>query len=236
MLFFLLSWLFALPDAYHVQYLERIQTNNNPPVLVLISPGWTEQLLEPLLSQLWTEGFAVWSLRFAHHAQTDTQMLESIATAIEKHQKPFVVSQGFSGRMLLKHADTFAPHISGVALLASPIASFCSPALEKALQGGSWSAVDHPPLSQASPSFHQDLWRACQQREILKPLFTNIWAATTNGNPIVPPENIRPYLGDDHQFLRIGPLALQGSEPSYQELFAHPATLSALSSWIRSQR
>jgi len=233
MLFFLLSWLFALPEAHHVQYLERIQTKNEPIVLVLISPGWTEQMLDPLFYHLWKEGFSVWSLRFAEHAQTDKKMRQSIAQALEKHPNTIVIAQGFSGRILLQHARLFSKKMLGLALFASPVRTSCSPALEKALQGGSWSVLHHPPIKDANLSFHEDLWKACQKRERLELPFEHVWAATTNGNSIVPPETIRPYLLEHHQFVRSGPLALQGAEPSYQELFAHPPTLVSLSSWMR---
>jgi len=233
MLFFLFSFLWAIPDAYHTKYLERIQTNNTSVVLVLISPGWTEQMLDPLLYHIWKEGFSVWSLRFAEHAQSDREMKDSIEKAMVQHQHPIVIAQGFSGRTILQNPQIFASKISGIALFASPVRTSCSPALEQALKGGDWDIFHHIPLENANPSFHDDLWEACQKREVFDLPYQHVWATTTNGNSIVPPEAIRPYLLEHHQFIRSGPLALQGSEPSYQELFAHAPTLSALSKWMR---
>ena len=233
MLFFLFSFLWALPDAYHTKYLERIHTNNTSVVLVLISPGWTEKMLDPLLYHIWKEGFSVWSLRFAEHAQSDQEMKHSIEQAIDKHQSPIVIAQGFSGRTLLQHSKRFASKISALALFASPVRISCSPVLEQALKGGSWSILENPPLKNANPSFHNDVWEACQRRDTFALPFQHVWATTTNGNAIVPPESIRPYLLEHHFFLRAGPLSLQGAEPSYQELFTHPPTLSALSKWMR---
>ena len=234
----LISLLFALPSAQHTEYLRRIASPKHPPVLVLISPGWDEQMLTPLLQHLWKEGFSVWTLRFSHHAQDLNTMSINIHEAIAQHQDPFVVAQGLSSIVFMQNIDEYQINISGLALLGAPIQPFCSPALIHALQKNSWTHFQNIQLKHANPTFHELVHSWCMQRTNLRSHIpvNDVWAATTNIHPIAPPESIRSYLHTDHRFVRSGPLALHGREPTHHQLPSHHPTLSDLTTWLWKQK
>lgn len=234
MLFFtLFSFLFALPPAQHTEYLRRISAPQRPTILVLISPGWDEIMLSPLLQHLWKEGFSVWSLKFSPHAQDIDSMNESIKKAIAVHQSPFIVAQGLSSVVLVQNLQSYNRDISGVGFLGAPIQPFCSPKLIESLKTNRWNHFQSLPLIQANDTFHTLIHNWCTQEETQKTtLISNIWAATTNVHPLAPPESVRPYLHKEHRFLRSGPLALHGKEPTFLELPIHQPTLSDLTAWL----
>ena len=230
--FFLL--LFALPTAHHTEFLHRISTPVRPPILVLISPGWTEQMVYPLLKHLWMEGFSVWSLRFAIHAQDLEQMSQSLEEALDVHTNPVVVAHGLSSLIVLSTISKTTSNIRGVAFLGAPIKPFCSPHFKEALQKNSWESFPRFPIENASPTFHQLTYEWCigehSTDEILD--IPHVWSATTNTHPMAPPESIRPHLSKQHRFVRSGPLALHGREPQAHELISHHPTLNDLSTWL----
>ena len=228
----LLLSLFALPRAHHTEFLQRVSAPNRPQILVLISPGWDEQKIAPLLEHLWMEGFSVWSLRFAKHAQDLEQMSQSLEDALEKHTNPVVIAHGLSSLVLL-HArkDT---KLHGLAFLGAPLKPFCSPSLKEALQSNIWDTFETLPIRYSSSTFQQLAYMWCEQklktRDVLD--VPHVWSATTNMNPIAPPESIRPHLAPEHRFVRSGPLALHGREPTAIDIVKHKATLEDLSTWL----
>ena len=225
--------LFALPTAHHTEFLRRIHTPNRPEVLVVISPGWDEEKLNPLLEHLWLEGFSVWSLRFADHAQDLEQMSQSLTTALSTHTNPIVIVHGLSS-IVLFHTPKFNSTIRGYAFLGSPLKAHCSPRLKEALRTDKWNDYPHLPLRHASHTFHQLVYTWCTEKKSTRQILDApyIWSATTNAHPIAPPESIRPYLGIKHRFVRSGPLALHGREPSPIQLGTHKPTLNDLSKWL----
>ena len=238
LVFFFLVSLFALPNAQHTEYLHRISTPNRPVVLVLISPGWSEQKLSALFEHLWLEGFSVWFLRFEAHAQDEESMKQSLKEAVQTHEKPILVAHGLSSIFMLSSIQDLRNEVSAIALLGAPIQPWCSPNLMDALQNNNWSAYPDLPLQFASPTFHKEVYKWCSQKTITPPKldWANIWAATTNVDSIAPPESIRPYLDTHHRFVRSGPLSLHGKEPNHIELAIHPNTLRDLSRWLWRQK
>jgi hypothetical protein len=190
--------------------------------------------LSPLLDHLWNQGFSVWSLRFSQHAQSPEIMHQSISKAIATHKNPFIVAQGFSGTIFVEKAEQYQDSIAGLALLGSPIVLSCPSALLNALNNNDWTVFDNPPIQNANRSFHEALKERCSRKldtTYITP-FQNVWAATTNANPLAPPESVRLHLQKNHRFLRSGPLSLHGIEPNHIDLFAHKHTLKDLSYWI----
>ena len=232
----LLFSLFALPSAYHTEFLQRVSTSNRPQILVLISPGWDEQKIAPLLEHLWIEGFSVWSLRFAKHAQDLEQMSQSIEEALKEHTHPVVIAHGLSSLALLHVLQKTQLH--GLAFLGAPIKPFCSPSLKEALQNHTWDAFETLPIQYSSHTFQQLAYTWCERKLVNHDVLdvSHVWSATTNMHPIAPPESIRPHLAPDHRFVRSGPLALHGKEPTAIELIRHKPTLEDLSTWLWQQK
>lgn len=235
MTFLLFCMAFALPLFQHSEYLARVSTHSTTEIVVLISPGWNEQTLEPLLKELWTSGFSVWYVEFPLHAQHPEDMYHSIQHVISQHKKPIVVAQGFTGSLFVDHAEEFSSQISGLAMLGSPLSFYCSPAFVHALQNNTWSEFTNPPIHKAEISFHHYLLQKCDTPLSVGTTIPidNLWIATTNTHPFAPPESIRPVLQHHHQFVRSGPLALHGAEPYFLDLYAHPPTLHELTYWLR---
>ena len=230
----LLLSLFALPNAHHTEFLHRISTPVRPQVLVLISPGSDEQMMDPLLVHLWMEGFSVWSLRFAQHAQDLEQMSQSLEEALDTHTNPVVVAHGLSSIVLLHTISQTSAKASSLAFLDAPIKPFCSPYLKRALQQNSWDFFPELPTQYASTTFHQLTHRWCSGEYTTGDIehIPYVWAATTNTSTIAPPESVRPHLHAQHRFIRSGPLALHGREPHASDLIAHKPTLNDLSTWL----
>ena len=228
----LLFSLFALPNAHHTKLLHRVATTERPQILVIISPGWDEQMASPLLEHLWRKGFSVWSLRFAQHAQDLDQMSESIERALDHHTDPVVVVHGFSSIALLNTLPRTKSKIRGLAFLGAPLEPFCSPAIEESLHKNTWDNFSDLPIQYASSTFHQIVYTWCKGKHGAYDIgdIHHVWSASTNINPIAPPESIRPHLSTQHRFIRSGPLALHGREPSSVELVQHKPTLNDLSS------
>ena len=226
--------LFALPTAHHTEFLRRISTPDRPQILVLISPGWEEQMVYPLLEHLWMEGFSVWSLRFAQHAQDLEQMSQSLEKALDSHTDPIVLAHGLSSIVLLHAISKTKSKIRGLAFLGAPIKPLCSPDLKDALIKHTWKEFSDFPIQRASPTFHQLVHQWCIGDSIAGEVLgiQYVWSATTNTNPIAPPESIRPHLSSQHRFVRSGPLALHGKEPRANELVMHKPTLEDLSLWL----
>lgn len=225
---------FALPQFQHTEYLARVSTNSKADIVVLISPGWNEQSLELLLTNLWMSGFSVWFVLFPLHAQHPEDMYHSIQDVLLLHKKPIVVAQEFAGSLFIDHSEEFAPQISGLALLGSPLSFYCAPDFLQALQHNTWSKFENPPIQNANISFHEYLREKCAKPISLDmhiPI-ENLWVATTNTHPFAPPESIRPVLQNHHKFVRSGPLALHGTEPTFMELYTHSPTLHEMTSWL----
>ena len=234
----LLLSLFALPKAHHTEFLHRISTSERPQILVLISPGWDEQKLLPLLEHLWIEGFSVWSLRFSQHAQDLEQMSLSLNEALNKHTNPIVIAHGLSSIVLLSTIEQTKNKIRGLAFLGAPIKPFCAPAFKKALKENMWDEYPTLPTQYSSTTFHHLTYTWCTKEHSVQDIldFSHVWSATTNTHPVAPPESVRPHLNTQHRFVRSGPLALHGREPLSTELVSHKPTLDDLSTWLWQQK
>ncbi|MEC7985505.1 MAG: hypothetical protein VX278_10090 [Myxococcota bacterium] len=240
MLFLLFALVWAQPQRGSLKkYLSRIQTQSHTPLLVVISPGWNEEDLDPLLSSLWSEGFNLWTLHFPYETQTSASVSADSRNAITSFsQAPIVVSHDFAGSLIVQDIAPVGT-IMALALFSSPLNHRCAPALEQALQETDedelWEMLGDPALRESNPLWRDYIVSLCRNppRPSIENISMPIWAATSNINNVAPPESIRPFLHPNHTFFRPGPLNLNRIEPNSNEILSHPPTTKILLQWLR---